>query len=137
MLAFARKQPLQSRDLDLNEVVPRSVKLLERTLGEHIAVKTVLARDLWTAFADPSQLEDAILNLAVNARDAMPRRTMVIETANAILDEQYAAQNVEVTPGEYVSVFDHRIRRGCRLRRGARVRGSSPQKEVGHGTGLG
>ncbi|TMJ01877.1 MAG: PAS domain S-box protein [Alphaproteobacteria bacterium] len=105
MLAFARKQPLQARTLDLNDVVARSVKLLERILGEHIAVNTVLAADLWRAVADPSQLEDTILNLAVNARDAMPDGgQLVIETGNAVLDEQYAAHNVEVTPGEYVSV---------------------------------
>ena len=105
MLAFARKQPLQARALDLNDVVSRSVKLLERILGEHIAVKTVLADDLWKALADPSQLEDTILNLAVNARDAMPNGgQLVIETGNAILDEQYAAHNVEVTPGDYVAV---------------------------------
>ena len=139
MLAFARKQPLQSRDLDLNEVVTRSVKLLDRTLGEHIAVKTVLAGDLWTGFADSPQLEDTILNLAVNARDAMPGGgQLVIETANAVLDEQYAAQNIEVVPGEYVS-----------LSISDSGSGMSPEvvehafepffttKEVGRGTGLG
>jgi len=105
MLAFARKQPLQARALDLNDVVSRSVKLLERILGEHIAVKPVLASNLWKALADPSQLEDTILNLAVNARDAMPKGgQLVIDTGNAVLDEQYAAHNVEVTPGEYVAV---------------------------------
>jgi PAS domain S-box-containing protein len=105
MLAFARKQPLQARALDLNDVVSRSVKLLARILGEHIAVKTALAGSLWKALADPSQLEDTILNLAVNARDAMADGgQLVIETANAVLDEQYAAHNVEVTPGDYVAV---------------------------------
>ena len=77
--------------------------MLRRTLGEDIAVKTALGDGLWPALADPSQLEDAILNLAVNARDAMPNGgRLVIETANVHLDEQYAAQNVEVTPGDYV-----------------------------------
>ena len=105
MLAFARKQPLQSRTLDLNDVVARSVKLLARVLGEHITVKTSLAEDLWKALADPSQLEDTILNLAVNARDAMPKGgQLLIETANAVLDEQYAAHNLEVTAGDYVAV---------------------------------
>src|SRR3954463_4304596 len=85
MLAFARKQPLQARALDLNDVVSRSVKLLERILGEHIAVKTALAESLWKALADPSQLEDTMLNLAVNARDAMPNGgQLVIETGNAV-----------------------------------------------------
>src|SRR5947209_3349422 len=105
MLAFARKQPLQARALDLNDVVARSVKLLGRILGEHIAVKTVLAEDLWRALADPPQLEDTILNLAVNARDAMAKGgQLVIETGNAVLDENYAAHNVEVAPGDYVAV---------------------------------
>jgi nitrogen-specific signal transduction histidine kinase/CheY-like chemotaxis protein len=139
MLAFARKQPLHSRDLDLNEVVSRTVKLLERTLGEHIAVKTVLAGDLWTAFADSSQLEDTILNLAVNARDAMPGGgQLVIETANAVLDEQYAAQNVEVMPGEYVSVSI--TDSGSGMSPDVVERAFEPfftTKEVGRGTGLG
>jgi len=139
MLAFARKQPLHSRDLDLNEVVSRTVKLLERTLGEHIAVKTVLASDLWTAFADSSQFEDTILNLAVNARDAMPGGgQLVIETANAVLDEQYAAQNVEVTPGEYVSVSI--TDSGSGMSPDVVERAFEPfftTKEVGRGTGLG
>jgi len=139
MLAFARKQPLHSRDLDLNEVVSRTVKLLERTLGEHIAVKTVLAGDLWTAFADSSQLEDTILNLAVNARDAMPGGgQLVIETANAVLDEQYAAQNVEVMPGEYVSVSI--TDSGAGMSPDVVERAFEPfftTKEVGRGTGLG
>ena len=105
MLAFARKQPLQARALDLNDVVSRSVKLLERILGEHIAVRTALAENLWKALADPSQLEDTILNLAVNARDAMPNGgELVIETSNAVLDDNYAFHNVEVTPGNYVAV---------------------------------
>src|SRR5436853_79688 len=105
MLAFARKQPLQARALDLNDVVSRSVKLLERILGEHIAVRTALAENLWKALADPSQLEDTILNLAVNARDAMPNGgELVIETGNAVLDDNYAFHNVEVTPGDYVAV---------------------------------
>ena len=77
--------------------------MLRRTLGEDIAVKLALADGLWPALADPSQVEDAILNLAVNARDAMPNGgRLVIETANMHLDEQYAAQNVEVAAGDYV-----------------------------------
>ena len=124
MLAFARKQPLQARNVDLNEIVARTAAMLRRTLGEDIAVKLALGDGLWPALADPSQIEDAILNLAVNARDAMPNGgQLVIETANAHLDEQYAAQNVEVTPGDYVAGHRHRFRHRHAARRGrARVR---------------
>src|SRR5205085_5998158 len=102
MLAFARKQPLIARNLNLNEFVERIATILRRTLGEDIAVKTVFADDPWPALADASQIEDAILNLAVNARDAMPKGgRLVIETCNAHLDEHYAAQNVDVLPGDY------------------------------------
>jgi len=105
MLAFARKQPLQPRPIDLNDIVTRMVAMLQRTLGEDIAVKTVLANGLWPAQADPFQLEDAIVNLAVNARDAMPTGgELAIGTSNVHLDENYAAHNVEVAPGDYVVV---------------------------------
>jgi len=106
MLAFARKQPLQAQPLDLNEVIMRMAEILTRTLGEHIMVRTVLAPDIWPAVADPSQLEAAILNLAVNARDAMPDGgELVIETDNAQLDDDYAAENLDVAPGTYVALY--------------------------------
>jgi PAS domain S-box-containing protein len=139
MLAFARKQPLQARPLDLNDVVARSVKLLARILGEHITVKPILASDLGRALADPSQLEDTILNLAVNARDAMPKGgQLVIETANATLDEEYAAHNLEVTPGDYVavSITDS----GVGMPPDVLEHAFEPfftTKAAGHGTGLG
>jgi PAS domain S-box-containing protein len=139
MLAFARKQPLQARNFDLNESVRRAVTMLQRTLGEDIALKSVLADGLWEALADPSQVEDAILNLAVNARDAMPNGgQLVIETSNAVLDENYAAQNVEVTPGAYaaVSITDS----GTGMPPEVLERVFEPfftTKEVGRGTGLG
>ena len=139
MLAFARKQPLHARSFDLNEVVRRASTMLQPMLGEDIALKSVLADGLWEAFADPSQVEDAILNLAVNARDAMPNGgALVIETLNAVLDENYAAQNVEVTPGEYVavSITDS----GSGMPPEVLERAFEPfftTKEVGRGTGLG
>jgi PAS domain S-box-containing protein len=139
MLAFARKQPLNARSLDLNAVVARIATILRRTLGEDIAVKTVFADDLWQALADPSQIEDAILNLAVNARDAMPKGgQLVIETANAHLDEQYAAQNIEVSPGDYVAVTVTDSGAGMSAEVVERVfEPFFTTKEVGRGTGLG
>ena len=139
LLAFARKQPLEVLTLDLNEIVPRMVAILRRTLGADICIKTALAPDLWPAVADPSQLEDAILNLAVNARDAMPKGgQLVIETANAHLDEHYAAQNVDVAAGDYVAVIVTDSGRGMPPE--VIERAFEPfftTKEAGHGTGLG
>jgi PAS domain S-box-containing protein len=106
LLAFARKQPLQTRVLDVNEIVTRMIAILQRTLGEDITLKAALGEGLWATATDSSQLEDALFNLAVNARDAMPiGGQLVIETANAHLDEAYAAHNVEVAPGDYVAVI--------------------------------
>ena len=139
MLAFARKQPLQARNVDLNEVVARTAAILRRTLGEDISVRLALGDGLWPALVDPSQIEDVILNLAVNARDAMPNGgQLVIETANAQLDEQYAAQNLEVTAGDYVlvDVTDS----GSGMTPDVVERVFEPfftTKEVGRGTGLG
>jgi PAS domain S-box-containing protein len=139
MLAFARKQPLNARHLDLNDVIGRTAAILRRTLGEDIAVKTVFADALWPALADPSQTEDAILNLAVNARDAMPKGgQLVIETANVHLDEHYAAQNAEVSPGDYVAVTV--TDSGTGMPPDVVERVFEPfftTKEVGRGTGLG
>ncbi|MBV9971392.1 MAG: PAS domain S-box protein, partial [Xanthobacteraceae bacterium] len=103
LLAFARQQPLEPRSVDVGRLVAGMSDLLRRTLGEQIAVETVLAGGLWRSFADPNQLEMTILNLAVNARDAMPNGgKLTIETANIHLDENYAAAQVEVLPGQYV-----------------------------------
>ena len=139
MLAFARKQPLSARALDLNEVVDRASTALERMIGEDVMLKCVLAEGLWTAIADPSQVEDALLNLAVNARDAMPRGGhLIIETANVYLDEHYAEQNVEVSAGDYaaITVTDS----GTGMPAEVVERAFEPfftTKEVGQGTGLG
>lgn len=139
LLAFARKKPLEPKALDINGMVSGMSDLLRRTLGETISVKTKLADDLRTVEVDPTELEAAILNLAVNARDAMPSGgDLVIETANAELDAGYAAIDPEVRPGLYVliSVSDTGV-------------GMTPDvlsqvfepffttKPDGHGTGLG
>ncbi len=103
LLAFARQQPLDPRTLDMNVLVAGMSDLLRRSLGEDVEVETVLAGGLWRTRADLSQLENALLNLAVNARDAMPSGgKLTIETANTHLDAAYAAGNEEVTPGQYV-----------------------------------
>jgi CheY-like chemotaxis protein len=103
LLAFARQQPLEPEPLDLGRLVSGISDLLRRTLGEDIAIETVLAGGLWQTRIDANQLENVMLNLAVNARDAMPNGgKLTIETANAHLDDAYAAAHSEVTAGQYV-----------------------------------
>ena len=102
LLAFARKQPLTPAAIDLAAAMPDLVPLLRRTLGEHIEVRYVETAALWPAMADPAQLESAVLNLALNARDAMPGGgRLTIELANKVLDQDYARHNAEVDVGDY------------------------------------
>ena len=103
LLAFARRQPLDPKPLDVNAMVSGLSDLLHRTLGETIAVETVLGAGVWRVEADSNELESALLNLALNARDAMPEGgKLTIETANAHIDENYVASHVELVPGQYV-----------------------------------
>jgi PAS domain S-box-containing protein len=103
LLAFSRNQPLQPATFDLNQGLPQISKMLRRTLGEQVQVELHPRPDLWPVRADPAQLDEAILNLAINARDAMPSGgTLTIETANSHLDEDYASANPGVTAGDYV-----------------------------------
>ena len=105
LLAFSRRQALEPKTLDVNELVIGMDKLLSRTLGEAVELQTRCVDDVWLCTADPSQLESAVLNLAINARDAMPDGgKLTIETANASLDRDYTARHDEVTPGDYVLV---------------------------------
>jgi signal transduction histidine kinase/FixJ family two-component response regulator len=105
LLAFARKQPLQPLEVDVNALVIEATNLLRPTLGEQVEVKIMLAGDTAHALIDPSQLTNAILNLALNARDAMgDRGHLVIETSNVVLDDNYASVNSDVTAGNYVMV---------------------------------
>jgi PAS domain S-box-containing protein len=106
LLAFARRQPLDPKMVDANRLVASMEDLLRRTLGPGIALEMVLAGGLWPTMSDPNQLESAILNLAINARDAMTEGgSLTIETGNAYLDDAYCrAQGDEVRPGQYVQV---------------------------------
>jgi PAS domain S-box-containing protein len=139
LLAFARRQPLQPKPLSVNQVVMGMSDMLSRALGEQVDVQTVLSGGLWTVEADVAELESALLNLAVNARDAMPGGgKLTIETANAHLDEHYASHQAEVAPGYYVmvSVSDT----GTGMPKEVLDRVFEPfftTKEVGQGTGLG
>ena len=103
LLAFARKQSLQSTVVDLNDLVSSMTSLLGRTLGEKIQVEVRIGRNLWPIETDPAQVESALANLAINARDAMPNGgKLMIETANTSLDAAYAAENPDAAPGDYV-----------------------------------
>jgi signal transduction histidine kinase len=105
LLAFGRRQPLQPRSTDINALVVDAARLLRPTLGEDIEIESMLAHELAPALIDPSQLSTAILNLALNARDAMPGGgKLTLETKNAVLDESYARANTEVRPGNYVMI---------------------------------
>ena len=103
LLAFARQQPLVPEAVDANKLVAGMSEMLRRTLGEAVRIETVLAGGLWRIHADPNELENALLNLAVNARDAMPEGgKLTIETANAHLDDRYVAEHSGMPAGQYV-----------------------------------
>jgi CheY-like chemotaxis protein len=105
LLAFARRQPLRPRHVDINALVGNITRLLSRTLGERIEISLDLAPDLWPVVVDPAQLEAALTNLATNARDAMSKGgRLTVATANRQLDEDYASQHVELAPGDYAMI---------------------------------
>jgi nitrogen-specific signal transduction histidine kinase len=139
MLAFSRRQPLEPQVLDVGRLVAGLEAMLRRTLGEDIEVQVRGARDLWRTVTDPAQLESAVLNLAINARDAMPGGgKLTIETANTHLDEDYAALNADVKAGDYVMVAVSDS--GTGMAPEVLERAFEPfftTKEVGKGSGLG
>jgi two-component system cell cycle sensor histidine kinase/response regulator CckA len=139
LMVFSRKQVMEPKVLNLNMVVADMDKMLRRIIGEHITLKTTLAPDLGWVKVDPAQLEQVIVNLAVNARDALPNGGhLTIETANVTLDEDYAASHLDVLPGEYVqlAVSDD----GVGMSDEVKAHIFEPfftTKEKGKGTGLG
>ena len=139
LLAFARKQPLQPRETDINALIVETAKLLRPALGEQVEIESMLEADVWPALVDPSQLSTALLNLAVNARDAMPGGgKLTLETGNVVLDEAYASYNPDVLPGPYVLIAVSDTGVGIPLT--IRDKVFEPfftTKDVGRGTGLG
>jgi len=139
LLAFSRKQPLQPTPANLNTLVRTMADMLYRTLGEQIELESVLSPRIWTVEIDQNQLESAILNLAVNARDAMPNGgKLTIETQNTYLDDTYSAKDSEVRPGQYVAVSVSDTGSGMSAETLSHVfEPFFTTKEVGRGTGLG
>ena len=139
LLAFSRRQPLAPSPLELGSLVREMTELLHRTLGEQVELECVLPAGLWRIEADQNQLESAILNLAVNARDAMPEGgRLTLETANAELDETFTATDAEVAPGQYVAVTVSDTGAGMSADTLSRVfEPFFTTKEIGRGTGLG
>lgn len=139
LLAFARRQPLSPAPLNPNRLVSGMSELLHRTLGETIEIQAILAPNVWSVEADANELENAILNLALNARDAMPQGgKLTIETANTHLDRDYARLNMEVTSGQYVAISVSDT--GVGMDSDTLQKVFEPfftTKEVGKGTGLG
>jgi PAS domain S-box-containing protein len=139
LLAFSRQQALNPKPLDLNKFIAAEVEFLERSLGEMIEVEAVGSAGLWPVEVDAHQLGAALLNLAVNARDAMPNGgKLTIETSNALLDQDYCRANPEVIPGQYVmiAVSDN----GTGMTKDVVDRAFEPffsTKGVGQGSGLG
>ncbi len=139
LLAFSRQQPLRPEAIELNKLVAGMSALLRGSLGSDIRLETVLAAGVWRTHADPNQLENVLLNLAVNARDAMPDGgRLTIETQNAHIDARYAAAHVGVPTGQYVLIAVSDT--GSGMAEDVIARAFDPfftTKEVGKGTGLG
>jgi CheY-like chemotaxis protein len=139
LLAFSRKQALQRQTIDPNDLVTRTVAMLKRAIPPDIELRADLCPDVWLSDIDPSQLESAITNLVVNARDAMPKGGVItVETSNAILDEAYAETNRDVVAGDYamIAISDT----GSGIPESVLSHVFEPfftTKEVGKGTGLG
>ncbi|KQN03192.1 MULTISPECIES: hybrid sensor histidine kinase/response regulator [Sphingomonas] len=139
LLAFSRRQPLDPRPVKVNPLVASLEDLLRRTTGEQIELETVLGAGLWTTLCDPNQLENSLLNLVINARDAMPHGgKLTIETCNAHLDDHFAASQRDVRPGHYVCICVSDT--GTGMSADTIAKAFEPfftTKPIGQGTGLG
>jgi signal transduction histidine kinase/DNA-binding response OmpR family regulator len=139
LLAFSRRQPLSPVPINLGRLIRNMTDLLRRSLGEQVQIETVIDGGLWNTLVDPSQVESAILNMAINARDAMPQGgKLTIEAGNAFLDDAYAAEHMEVTPGQYVMLA--MTDTGTGMTPEVLAHAFDPfftTKEEGRGTGLG
>ena len=139
LLSYSRRQPLDPKVVDVNALVSGMSQLLRQTISEAIVIETALAADLWKVFADPGQIENGLVNLAVNARDAMPEGGRItIETRNVELDDRYARQHPDVRPGQYVMVG--LTDTGAGMTEEVKARAFEPffsTKPPGQGTGLG
>jgi two-component system NtrC family sensor kinase len=140
LLAFSRQHPQELKAVDVNRLVQGMSELLRQTIGEPITIETILAEGVWTIAADPNQLENAILNLAVNSRDAMPEGgKLTIETANVNLDKAFLSRDpAEIIPGAYVAVTITDT--GSGMSPQVREQALEPfftTKATGHGSGLG
>ncbi len=139
LLAFSRRQPLDPRPVQANALIASLEDLLRRTTGEQIAFEMVLADGLWTTLCDPNQLENSLLNLVINARDAMPDGgVLTIETRNALLDDHFAASQRDVRPGHYVCICVSDT--GTGMSADTIAKAFEPfftTKPIGQGTGLG
>ena len=139
LLAFGRRQHLERRIINLNDTISEIMKLLQRIIGEDIEVRMKRDPDLSPVFADPAQIEQVVMNLGVNARDAMPRGgRLTIETSNVELDENYCRQHAYVQPGKYVRIMMSDSGSGMDQETQARIfEPFFTTKEIGKGTGLG
>jgi CheY-like chemotaxis protein len=139
LLAFARRQPLQPRASDVNALIMDAVSLLRPVLGKNIEIEAVLGEDVWPAMVDPTQFSPALLNLAINARDAMPDGGKVTFTTDNLVDRKSAAGLIaDLPPGEYVKITVTDTGRGIPV--GMRNKVFEPfftTKPAGKGTGLG
>ncbi|MEM7032617.1 MAG: response regulator [Chloroflexota bacterium] len=139
LMAFSRKQVLDPKVLHLNNVIQQVDEMLQRIIGEHIELRTNLLSDLWLIKADPAQLEQVIINLAVNARDAMPHGgSLTIQTTNIVINESYVANYFQIRPGQYVQLSMSDV--GVGMNETLQERIFEPfftTKSPGSGTGLG